>query len=339
MKRRIRTGIAASIGMLLMILDTKTAVSGAQEGLRLCITTVIPSLLPFFLLSILLTSSLTGVQSRLLRPLGRLLRIPAGSESLILIGALGGYPTGAQAVSGACSDGQLTKTDARRMLGFCSNAGPAFLFGIAAGNFTGSWIPWALWLIHLLSALAVGVILPGGSGAKAVLPRGKSVTLSQALERAIAVMARVCGWIVIFRIVLAFANRWFLWFLGAQQQIMINGLFELTIGCTSLSYIPNEGRRFLLCAAFLGFGGLCVTMQTMSVTAGLGMGMYLPGKLLQCIISTLLAALVQQLAFPEGQKMTMHPAFYLIMSVILAAAVLVLQKYEKRCSIPAAVGV
>lgn len=339
MKRRIRTGIAASVGMLLMILDTKTAVSGAQEGLRLCITTVIPSLLPFFLLSILLTASLSGIRSRLLGPLGRLLRIPKGSEALFLIGALGGYPTGAQAVAAAYGDGQLTRTDARRMLGFCSNAGPAFLFGIAGGNFSAHWVPWALWGVHLVSALAVGIILPGGSGEKAVLSPGKQVSLSQALERAVSVMARVCGWIVIFRVILSFANRWFLWFLGTEQQIMVSGLLELTIGCTSLSCIPKEGLRFLLCAVFLGFGGLCVCMQTASVTTGAGLGMYFPGKLLQSVISLLLSAIIQQFAFPRQQQAAVGPLFFLILSAILTVTVFCLQKIEKRGSNPAAIGV
>ena len=101
MKHRIRTGIFASLGMLLLILDTKTAIQGAQEGIRLCIMTVIPSLFPFFVLSSLLTGALTGVRLRFLRPIGKLCRMPAGSESLLLIGMLGGYPTGAKSAADA----------------------------------------------------------------------------------------------------------------------------------------------------------------------------------------------------------------------------------------------
>ena len=95
------TGIVAAIGISLLILDSKTALAGAQSGVELCIRTVIPSLFPFFLFSILLTTSLMGRRIRILRPLCRLCRIPEGAESILIAGCLGGYPVGAQCVSQA----------------------------------------------------------------------------------------------------------------------------------------------------------------------------------------------------------------------------------------------
>ena len=47
--------------MLALILDGRTAIDGARQGIELCLRTVIPSLFPFFVLSILLTSSLLGM--------------------------------------------------------------------------------------------------------------------------------------------------------------------------------------------------------------------------------------------------------------------------------------
>ena len=63
-------GIGAAVGMLLLILDSKTAVTGAWDGIELCLRTVIPSLFPFFIISAALTSSLAGMKLPLLRPLG-----------------------------------------------------------------------------------------------------------------------------------------------------------------------------------------------------------------------------------------------------------------------------
>ena len=47
--------------MLALILDSKTALLGAQSGLDLCVRTVIPSLFPFFVISILLTAPFGGM--------------------------------------------------------------------------------------------------------------------------------------------------------------------------------------------------------------------------------------------------------------------------------------
>lgn len=333
MGQKIWTSIAGAVGMLLLILDTKTAFNGARDALELCLRTVIPSLFPFFVFSTLLTSGLTGMNLRILKPLGALLRIPKGSEPIFLVGALGGYPTGAQAVADGFSSGQITKLDARRMLGFCSNAGPSFLFGIAGLCFTSPERPWILWGIHLLSALLTGMLLPGGSRNVIILGRKNAVTVTEALKRSLRITAQVCGWIVIFRVVLAFLQRWFLWLFPPIHQIITHGFLELTIGCLSLVLVESEGLKFILCAGFLAFGGLCVTMQTLSVTAGVGMGMYLPGKLLQMLISILLAAAYQQFAFSGDAICRVNLAFYLLLMVIGGILILFLKNGKKVVAI------
>ena len=90
MGRRIWTGIFAAFAMLMMILDSKTGIYGAAEGLRFCIQVLIPSLFPFIFLSIILTGSLTGRKISVLRPLASLCGIPKGAEILFLTGILGG---------------------------------------------------------------------------------------------------------------------------------------------------------------------------------------------------------------------------------------------------------
>ncbi len=333
MKQRLWTCTAAAAGMLLLILDTKTALLGAKEAFSLCMHTVVPALLPFVFLSSLLTSALTGAQSPLLRPIGMLLRIPKGSESLFIIGALGGYPTGAQAISAAYSAGQLHKRDAQRMVGFCSNAGPSFLFGITAAAFSNPSAPWMLWLIHLTAAVIAAVLLPGGCKAAASIRPVRPITAFASLQRSIKVIAQICGWILLFRVLLAFLDRWFLWLVEPDCQVVFRGLLELTIGCTSLDSIANTGLRFTVCAAILGFGGLCVVMQTASCTAELGMGMYIPAKVLQCIISAMLAALYQSLFYSQTQRYPVPIWFYLVGVGLLIIIILLLQKSKKRCSI------
>ena len=339
MKRKIRTGIIASIGLILMILDTKTAITGAQEGIRLCCMTVIPSLLPYIFLSNLLTSVLAGVTCRPLRVLGRLFRMPSGSEGLFLIGALGGYPTGAQAVANCCREGALSKTDAERLLGFCSNAGPSFLFGMAAFHFESKWVPFLLWLIHLVGAALVGISLPGSSSRETQLKSVPTLTYTEALKRAVMAMAQICGWILLFRILLTILDRWFLWCLDEDIRILLTGVTELANGCSSLSGIDNTGLRFILCAGFLGFGGICVAMQTASVVGDIGFGMYLWGKSLHGLYSMILAYILQLFLLPQEQRAENGLLILVICGMLIAICLLLLQKREKRCSIPDCVGV
>lgn len=300
-KRKLWTGIGAAFGMLVLILDGKTALEGARQGIELCLRTVIPSLFPFFLLSILLTSSFMGSSLPILRPLGRLCRVPIGAESLLVSGLLGGYPVGAQAIAEAYRAGQLQKTDAERLLAFCNNAGPAFLFGMVSSMFPRKWIAWALWGTHIAGAVLAALLIPGDGAKSVTLSESRSVTLSASLNSALKVMAAVCGWVILFRVILAFLSRWFLWLLPAAAQVAVTGVLELSNGCCELLAVTDVRMRFCICAGMLSFGGLCVTMQTVSVTGELSLRHYFLGKGIQTTFSlALAAALVYGAWLPVG---------------------------------------
>ena len=339
MSMKLRTGIFAGVSMLILILDSKTALEGGIAGVQICMMNVIPALLPFLVLSLLISSTFTGADIPLLRPVGRLCRIPRGGESLLILGLLGGYPAGAQGVAQAYRQGQLTREDAQRLLGFCSNAGPAFLFGIASSIFPDPWLPWVLWIIHILSALVTGALLPGGSDNAVRLPTGKTVTLTQALEQAISITAKVCGWIILFRVFQGFLDRWLLWMLQLTSRVSIIGLMELANGCLALTTIPDVGLRVLLCSVFLSLGSLCVTMQTLSVTGSLGLGMYIPGKILQCTVSILLVLLIELTLHHNSILSFYTPILVPVLTAFLVVFSLVLHKYEKNCSNPSLIGV
>ena len=252
--------------MLILILDSKTALRGAADGIELCLKTVVPSLFPFFVLSAALMQSCQG----------------SGAVMGILIPAfLGGYPVGAQTVYQAYRSGAVSKRDAEKLLAFCNNAGPAFLFGMVGQLFPGqSWV-WALWGTHVLGAvIAAGFVvgfpisIPVSGGC---IPKNPA----EIMRKSVGIMAVVCGWIVLFRVVIAFLDRWIFWLFPAEVRVALIGLLELSNGCWELRTIPSIPARFLLCGGMIAVGGLCVSMQTASVTPGLSLRFYALGKLVQ----------------------------------------------------------
>lgn len=301
--RQLIAGVSGFAGIMMLILDGKTALGGAMEGINLCIQTIIPALFPFFLFSILLTGAFVGSSMPILRPLGRLFHLPKGAESILIGAFLGGYPVGAQAVSVAWKNGQLHTPDAQKMLAYCSNAGPSFLFGIVSFMFPDNVTPWVLWGIHICSAWLVSCIFHGPCREAKTI---KSITsISAAMTTAVKTMGCVCGWVILFRVILAFIRRWFFWMLDTQWQVAMTGLLELSNGCCSLHLVEDLKIRFILCASLLALGGICVAMQTASVTQGISMKYYFCGKLLQCIFSILLSICYLQ-------KILWVPAFFLL---------------------------
>lgn len=284
-------GLTAAAGLTVLILDSKTAIAGACDGIALCIRTLIPSLFPFLFLTALLSSSLTGKHLHVLRPLGRLCRIPDGAQYILISGLIGGYPIGAISVSDAYRKGYLSRQDAGRMLAFCNNCGPAFMFGITAALFDEPWIPWILMAINMISAVFVGMIIPGE--ARPFSPcKNEHVSPVRAINQALRSMGAICGWVSLFKILLEFIERWVGWYFPTEVQVVISGILELSNGCVELTRIESSQFRFILCAGFLSFGGLCITMQTLSVTENVPKGLYFPGKVLQCCISISIACIL-----------------------------------------------
>lgn len=325
-RKQLLQGIGAFSGMLLLILDAKTALQGAQTGIDLCLRTVIPSLFPFFVLSTLLTYSFSGISSPILRPLGKICGIPEGAEPILLSGFLGGYPVGAQCIANAYRCGQLSRADAQRMLAFCNNVGPAFLFGMVASVFPHPSYAWLLWGIHIGSALLTAYVLPHSISEKMNGHIHSEIKLNQAIKLSLTAMANVCGWVILFRVIIGFLQRWILWIFPEETQSIIYGILELSNGCVSLPAISNVCLRFLVASGILAFGGLCVTMQTSSVTAGLSLRWYYLGKVLQTVFSL-------SLAFAVSHK---NPYCF---GIILLFSLLGRRRMQKKSSIHISVGV
>ena len=289
-----------ALGMLVLILDGRTAMAGAADGVEMCIKTLVPSLFPFFLLSAMLTGSLSG-------------------GSLLLTGILGGYPIGAANAARSCKAGQLTKAEAERQAVLCNCAGPSFLFGVVTPVLAELWMGFALWGIYLTSVLVLWAIFPKCTQVPGVR---RHVTVQQSMVDSVRAMAGICGWVVFFRVWTAVLDRWVLWLLPDWGQAVVYGLLELSGGCLSLARIEPQLRP-VLAAGFIGFGGLCVMLQTAGVADGLSLRLYFPGKLFQGTVCMLLASFLT-----PG---TVSPAVQAILGTCAVLLGHFLRKSENRC--------
>ena len=282
------TIIFAMLGLLVLILDSQSAIQGAAQGLELCLRTVIPSLFPFFYLSGIVSKHLTGKSTKVLKPIGRICGVPAGCEPILLIGWLGGYPVGAQIVTQAYKNKNITQNDAQRMLSFCNQPGPAFIFAVIGTVFQSVSKAFIIWIIIILSALITAVILPGKSKEKCMI---EIKNTSDPFQAALRSICYVCGWVILFRVFIVILSRWLLWSLPIAIQTIFVGMLELTNGCMGLHVISNDAMRMIIGAFMLSFGGLCVGLQTRSIISPLSCKKYFGGKAFQSLIAVILTYL------------------------------------------------
>lgn len=323
--------ICAAFAMLILIIDCKTALQGAKEGISICIESVIPALLPMLIISVYLNSRLSDLNLGFLAPIAKPVGIPRGYEGILLISFLGGYPVGAQAISQSYKHREIDKHTAQHLLTFCNNAGPSFIFGVTSALFEQKAYIWGLWIIHILSAYITGLILSGPTIAeykKTTTPTMHSAI--SACKNAVPILSTICVWVIFFRVIIFFLDQWILWIFPDWVRILIIGSLELTNGCLKLPHIESLTIRFLLCSILLAFGGLCVLMQTISVISPLKSRTYILGKILQASISILLIIVIQLLSKSFG----FTPSNLFLLFVSSFVIIVVCSIYKKTVAKP-----
>ena len=266
--------------MVFIILNSKNATRGAVKAIELCFYTVIPALFPFCILSTKFLE-MTGTEPlRILRPLEKVLKLPPGGGTIFILGLLGGYPAGAM-----CAENSSLHSEEKNIIAsFCNNAGPAFIFGIVYGLFSLETVL-KIWFIQILSALTSCILLNRVITPK--LPINKSSIGKQ--YNPITSMVNVCTTIIIFKTLMSCIPLNWMAQIPEWIRVFLIGSLELTNGVTILSEISNINIRFIICCALLSFGGLCVAMQITSISKCIKIKTYIKGKIIQTIISVLLA--------------------------------------------------
>lgn len=313
MKKHLCSTLMTSGVLLLagaaLILFPKEVSASVRSGLTLCTDTLLPSLFPFFVLSALV------IKLDIARPLGAglepmmrpLFKLPGACSTALVLGLIGGYPTGAKTAAALYRDGSCSREQAQRLLGFCNNCGPAFLFGaVGCGIFGHPRYGLLLALTHYCAALFTGLIInrcePVPCPHRTVCSKHKPVPLAAAfvdsVTESLRSMLDLCSFVLCFSAITRLsalsglpelAARTLLPFLPSEQgEGFLLGLLEMTHGVTALSG-GEQSVRLILTAALLGWGGLSVHCQVLSLLrdTNLSASTYLKGKALHGALSAL----------------------------------------------------
>lgn len=149
------------IFILCLILLSGTAVKAAQNGLNLWAGVVVPSLFPFFVAAEIMNSTgFIRASGSLLEPVMRpFFNVPGSGSFALAMGVTSGYPVGAKITCDFRKSGDLTKTEAERLLAFTNNSGPLFIVGaVGTGMYGSPRLGIFLFIFHFLACITVGFI-------------------------------------------------------------------------------------------------------------------------------------------------------------------------------------
>jgi sporulation integral membrane protein YlbJ len=292
------SGLGLLIAML--VLYPAEAVSAGTDGVMLCLNVIVPSLLPFFVVSALVVElGAADALGVLAAPVMRVLFNVSGTcGAAWVLGFIGGYPVGAKTAIALYSTGKIGKTETERLLSFCNNSGPAFILGVVgAGVFSSGRIGLLLYLVHALSSVLIGIGFRWHGNNSEQLPRSArgKVSLGSALVSAVTSSAQaalnISGFVIFFTVAIKLL---FLKFhIPSELRPLLVGFIELTSGVSGLkgAELPQAVK---MAAFLLGWAGLSVHCQALSFisAAGIRARTYIAGKFLHGLLSAALVTLL-----------------------------------------------
>lgn len=233
------------------------------------------------------------------------------------MGIISGYPVGAKIVADFKKQGLCSDIEAERLIAFTNNSGPLFIIGtVGIGLFKDTKTGILLLITHIFACITVGILFRWWKNSKNKrstsfietsnkLPSRISLSnlgevLASSIMNSISTIFLIGGFVVLFSVVISILNS-----SGCLELIssflspvfktfgipskyikgIVIGLIELTNGVCSIALIAskNISTNIIICAFLLGFGGISVALQVLSITSknGISIKPYLLGKFLQ----------------------------------------------------------
>ena len=286
-----------------LLLAPVQAAAASSEGMLLWFHTLLPVLLPFFILSRLLIA-LDGVSgvTRLLAPLAQgLFGLSPNGSFCLLAGFLCGYPVGAKLSADLVREGRVTSEEGAYLLTFTNNPSPAFLTGYCLTEALGmsERIPVSLLLVYgaplLYAALTRhGRTFPDLSIEKKTSGSQISFKIVDAcIMDGLGNILKLGGYLILFSML----AKLLLLLIGSLPlcSCLSVGLLEITSGIALTAASPALTRRaaWVLSLFFVSFGGLSGASQTESMLPGtpLSVSDYLKAKVATALLTACLAIL------------------------------------------------
>lgn len=298
--------------IMLLIIFPSLAIVNFSQGILIWATSVLPALLPFFILTKLLSyTQFTHTIGKFLSPItNKLYNVGGVAGYIYIMSIMSGYPIGAKLTADFYKSGKITKSQAHSISAFTSTSGPLFIIGtVGIGLFNNKTLGIIVLISHFIGAFINGILYRNKKDSYTLSisqPITTNNPLNESMTGSITSIMVVGGFIAIFYMILqllisinAFALPIaLLKLLGINENIstsLIAGIIEVTTGAKLLSQCQLNIILVAPILSFLiSFGGLSIHAQAFCFLKDFNMsyGKFFIQKITHAIISTLVTLLI-----------------------------------------------
>ena len=286
---------------VIMLIFPRQTIEGASNGLLLWFQIVLPTLVPFIILSNLLihTNAVTYI-SAIVKPfVQRLFRVSDYGCYAVFVGFFCGYPMGAKVVADLIQTEKISQQEGQYLLSFCNNTSPMFIISfIVMQNLKNESLLLGTLVILYLAPVVCSFLFRRLYKIQTRMSSQKIHNhtfdfdfqiFDTCIMNGFETITKVGGYIILFSILFSLAKQLpLMWFLPA---------LEITCG---VSHITSLGIPlailFPYVLALTSFGGFCAIAQTNSMIQDTKLSIvpYIIQKLITALVTSLLAMIYIQ---------------------------------------------
>ena len=281
---------------VLCILSADKTKAAMLDTLAFCTKTVVPTIFPFMILSALLMQAVSGkAKNNDPKLFAQGSTEPFFQMLAFVVGALCGFPIGAQIVNDLYNDNKITKAQAKRLFPLSNQCSLAFVtLGVGDALLGSQRQGLYLYIIMILSSLLVFFLFPtkneDASQHEKINKKEAPRPFVHIVRDATLSTLYTVGFLLLFSIPIALLESAVK---NDSLRLMLTLPLEFTGACrAAIEIIPKESiLLFPTLATILSFGGICVGMQSELIvkSSKLNMRNYYLRKLLQGAFAFLIA--------------------------------------------------
>lgn len=327
------------IGIIVsIIINPEIAIDSAKDGLYLWFNILLPSLLPFLVLSeLFISSGFVQLFGKLLGPIMKPIFNVSGSGAFpLLMSIISGYPVGAKLTSDLRKSKLITKDEGNRLITFTSTSGPLFILGsVLIGMLNLPQFSLLMILPHYLGIITVGILFrfyKTSSNASKSKYKNSIYTMnhiginnsdnkeslgkiiSTSVKKSIDSILLVGGFVIVYNVIInlllisKFMKQGVVTIsncIGTNPQVIegiFAGVIELTTGCQKISIVNiNPIYKIMIINFLIGWGGLSILSQAISFISQTDISslLFLFSKFLHGIFSCIFTYIIYLLKFKD----------------------------------------
>lgn len=311
MKNKIINIIVITLTLISLIelLINKTLIFNTiSYSMNLWISSIIPSLFPFFVISdILIKYNITNYIPKFIKKIfTKLFNVSDNIVTIFFLSLISGFPSNARNVRSMYDMKLISDKEASHALIFTHFSNPLFILGTVSIFFLHNETLGLIILIsHYLSNIILGIISRNYNAIPIInnnlninkqenFPKIFIGAIKNAIDTLLTILGTLTCFLVISAMIINSIN------ISPYNSTILKGILEITMGLRSLSLIKiSDIYKVVISSMFISFGGLSVHMQVLSflIDTNISYRNFFIARIFHSIISAIISYILYIIIF------------------------------------------